>query len=72
MKFLCSLKNFDSFSEVKALADGIIKDRMIGQGEIGGNKINISSMIEEVNKESNTKTIKGMNNFYPELVKIII
>ena len=43
----------------KALADGIIKDRMIGQGEIGGNKINISSMIDEVNKESNTKTIKG-------------
>lgn len=43
----------------KALADGIIKDRMIGQGEIGGNKINISSMLDEVNKDSNTKTIRG-------------
>lgn len=43
----------------KALADGIIKDRMINEGEIGGNKIDISSMIEEVNKDTNVKTIKG-------------
>ena len=43
----------------KALADGIIKDRMIGQGEIGGNKIDINSLITEVNKDTNTSSIKG-------------
>lgn len=43
----------------KAIADGLIKEKMIGDGEIGGKKINISSMIEEVNKDTNTKTIKG-------------
>lgn len=43
----------------KALADGIIKDRMINNGEISGGKININSLIEEINKDTNTKTIKG-------------
>ena len=43
----------------KALADGIIKDRMIGQGEINGSKIDIDSLITEVNKDTNTTAIKG-------------
>ena len=43
----------------KALADGIIKDRMIGQGEINGSKIDIDSLVTEVNKDTNTTAIKG-------------
>lgn len=43
----------------KALADGIIKDRMIGTGEINGSKIDINSLITEVNKDTNTNSIKG-------------
>ena len=43
----------------KALADGIIKDRMIGQGEINGSKIDIDSLVTEINKDTNTTAIKG-------------
>lgn len=43
----------------KAISDGLIKENMVGDGEIGGKKINISSMIEEINKDDNIKTIKG-------------
>lgn len=43
----------------KALADGIIKDRMIGQGEINGSKVDIDSLITEVNKDENTSAIKS-------------
>lgn len=43
----------------KAIADGLIKDKMIGTGEIGGSKININSLLTEVNKDTNTTTIKG-------------
>ena len=43
----------------KALSDGIIKDRMISTGEISGSKLNITSVITEINKDTNTSTIKG-------------
>ena len=43
----------------KALADGIIKDRMIGSGEISGQKINISSLISQINSDTNATSIKG-------------
>ncbi|MEG0667847.1 MAG: phage tail spike protein [Clostridium sp.] len=43
----------------KAIADGLIKENMIGNGEIGGKKINISSMLTEVNKDENSSTIKA-------------
>lgn len=40
-----------------AITDGLIKNQMIGEGEIGGSKINIDSMINSVNE--GTSTIKG-------------
>lgn len=43
----------------KAIADGLIKENMIGDGEIGGKKIDISSMLTEVNKDNNSTTIKA-------------
>lgn len=42
-----------------AIGKGLIKNDMIGNGEIGGAKIDINSMITEVNKSTNTSTIKG-------------
>lgn len=42
-----------------ALGEGIIKEHMIGNGEIGGKKIDINSLITEVNDDTNTSTIKG-------------
>ncbi|SFU78430.1 Chaperone of endosialidase, partial [Clostridium sp. DSM 8431] len=42
----------------KALADGIIKNRMINNNEISGKKINIDSLITEVNS-NNTNSIKS-------------
>ena len=42
----------------KALADGIIKNRMINNNEISGEKINIDSLITEVNS-NNTSSIRS-------------
>ncbi len=49
----------------KALADGIIKDRMINSNEISGNKINIDSLITEINS-NDTSTIKSTKVFLNE------
>lgn len=43
----------------KAIADGLIKEKMIGDGEIGGQKINIESMVSKLNSDTNTTLIKG-------------
>lgn len=42
-----------------AIADGLIVNDMIGDGEIGGKKIDISSMVTELNKDTNTSVIKS-------------
>lgn len=43
----------------KALADGIIKDRMINDGEINGSKIDIQSLITEVNEDDGSTLLKS-------------
>lgn len=42
-----------------AISDGFIKESMIGEGEIGGNKINWTSFVQEFNKDTNTNTINS-------------
>lgn len=40
-----------------AIADGMIKGEMIGEGQIGGTKINWTSFVQEFNKDTNTNSI---------------
>lgn len=42
-----------------AISDGLIKENMVGDGEIGGKKIDINSFSEEFNKETNTSSLKA-------------
>lgn len=42
-----------------AIADGLIKENMIGDGEIGGKKIDWTSFTQEFNKDTNTNTINS-------------
>lgn len=42
-----------------AISDGLIKENMVGDGEIGGKKIDINSFAEEFNKETNTNSLKA-------------
>ena len=42
-----------------AISDGLIKENMVGDGEIGGKKIDINSFVEEFNKETNTNSLKA-------------
>ena len=42
-----------------AIADGLIINNMIGPGAVTGDKVNIGSLIQEVNKDANTSTIKA-------------
>ena len=42
-----------------AIADGLIINNMLGQGAVTGDKVNIGSLIQEVNKDNNTSTIKA-------------
>ncbi len=45
--------------KAKAIADGLIVNNMLGQGAVTGDKVNIGSLIQEVNKDTNTSTIKA-------------
>lgn len=45
--------------KAKAIADGLIVNDMLGQGAVTGDKVNIGSLIQEVNKDTNTSTIKA-------------
>lgn len=45
--------------KAKAITDGLIVNNMLGQGAVTGDKVNIGSLIQEVNKDSNTSTIKA-------------
>lgn len=40
-----------------AIADGLIKEEMIGEGQVGGTKINWTSFVQEFNKDTNTNSI---------------
>lgn len=40
-----------------AIADGMIKEDMIGEGQIGGKNINWTSFVNEFNKDTNTNSI---------------
>jgi len=59
-----SILDFTGVKE-KALANGIIKDRMINNNEISGNKINIDSLITSINSNSSS-TIKSTKVFLNE------
>lgn len=43
----------------EAISDGLIVNDMIGQGAVTGDKVDIGSIIQEVNKDSNTSVIKA-------------
>lgn len=43
----------------EAISDGLIVNNMLGQGAVTGDKVNIGSLIQEVNKDANTSTIKA-------------
>lgn len=45
--------------KAKAITDGLIVNSMLGQGAVTGDKVNIGSLIQEVNKDANTSTIKA-------------
>ena len=45
--------------KAKAITDGLIVNNMLGQGAVTGDKVNIGSLIQEVNKDTNTSTIKA-------------